>query len=208
MALYDQVRAFVAEQSGRDADLLAPETGLLKDLRMDAATLHAFINNYGEQFSVDVSSFSRVHHYQSDLFDPLFPMILMLFKLFSSRTAQKLSDAEPRDITLSHLATCAERKIWAPPEPQHDMPWSATTHTFDLIQALISLGVFMIVLFSVFVGVALMGFAFAQWPQFVMDPVTVLAGPIFLIFGIGYPLWSYRKARYWIRERIAALSSS
>lgn len=208
MTLYDEVRVFVAEQAGTTVDSLMPETGLLTDLRLDPPSLESFLRAYADRFGVDVAAFRTSHHFAAQQFDPLSPMMLMLFRLLSSGTAQKLADAEPRDITLYHLATCAERKVWAPPQPRRDVPWSAATHAFDLIQAFISLGVFVIVLFCVFVGATLVGFALAQWPRFAMDPLTVLAGPLFLIFGIGYPLWSFRNTRTWIGHRLAVSALS
>jgi|GEM_PF-6783846 len=208
MTLYDQVRSFVAERSGAPVDSLEPETRLITDLRMGASAVDSFLAAYAEQFTIDVSSFRKAHHFAAEQFDPLFPMMLMLFKLLSFGTAKKLEKAAPRDISLYHLATCAERKIWAPPEPRNDSPWSAATHTFDLVQALISLGIFLIVLFCVFVGASLVGFAVAQWPRFAMDPLTVIAGPLFLLFGIGYPLWSYRRTKSWIGGRLASIATA
>ena len=203
MSLYDQVRAFVAEQSGEALEALTPETGLLSDLRMGRKDVDDFLRLYGERFEVDVASFRLSHHFGEERLDPLFAMMQLFFKFWSPGLAAKLHDAAPRDITLYHLATCAERDVWTPPPRHLDDQRANAEQVFDLIQLLISFAVLMIVLFCVFVGATLVGFAVVQWPRFAADPMMLLVGPLFLFFGVGYPLWSFRKTRAWIGRRIA-----
>jgi acyl carrier protein len=113
-SLYDRVVAFVAKQRGVRADRLKPETTLFGDLGTDGDDGVELLEEFGREFSVDMSGCDARRYFGSEGLPPwfLFYWIILAFRRGTSEERARL-----KPIRIADLVRSAELGRWAVDNP-------------------------------------------------------------------------------------------
>ena len=111
--LDESVLEFVAEFTGAELKQLTSTSTLLGDLGVDGDDGYELIQNFGEKFKVDLSSFEGNRHFgpEAGCFPPLFLWQLVRMAFRTHETPEEQAGLDP--IRIADLIEAAKKKAWS-----------------------------------------------------------------------------------------------
>jgi len=126
----EKVRRLVAGKMALPIAKVQPASCLFRDLGVDGDDAYEILETYAEQLHVSMEGFNFLDYFGCEGVNPLTPIAERALRLISPDFRHRWEEAiaREREITIEHLALCAEAGLWSSSPIERERPLRPVRH--------------------------------------------------------------------------------